>query len=295
MKFFRLKFPFSLLAVFFIGCTHTISDNTRPLSKNFKEYWYSNKAEITSYKLNQSRYGEQREGSVALIFVTEDFLTDSQVKANKKGNNTTPVLKLNVVKKFITGIYPYSVMQSTFLPLETESHALKISFSSQEWCGQIYAQLNNRQQYEITSHSYFQGEADETNTLPKAWLENEFWTMLRVNPESLPTGELDIIPSLEYLKLHHKEVKSYKALAEFYEDENLSVYKISYPTLKRSLKIYYHREFPYKIEKWQETFSKNGKEYTTTATKTAEIRTDYWNKNSNKDLPLRQQLKLNNQ
>ncbi len=41
-------------------------------SQDFNDYWYDGKAEITSYKLEQARYGELHEGYVVLVFVTED-------------------------------------------------------------------------------------------------------------------------------------------------------------------------------------------------------------------------------
>ena len=55
-----------------------------PLSEEFKEYWFAGKAEITSYKLEQARYGELRDGSAVLIYVTEPFLADKQVKVNRR-------------------------------------------------------------------------------------------------------------------------------------------------------------------------------------------------------------------
>ncbi len=40
----------------------------KALSKNFKAYWYAGNAEITSYKLEQARYGELRQGKAVKIF-----------------------------------------------------------------------------------------------------------------------------------------------------------------------------------------------------------------------------------
>jgi len=286
-------FSFTLI----LGCdqnpTKTEKPAARELSADFKEYWFAGEAEITSYKLDQSRYGEQREGTAVLVFVTEDFLPKAQVKADGKKDSNVPVLKLNAFKKFNTGIYPYSIMQSTFYPLAGNSHALKVSASVQEWCGHVYTQLNNRKNFEITSHSYFEGEADQNMELDKTWLENEAWTQLRINPDGLPTGELQMIPSLEFFRLSHVEIKAYHATAEFYQDDSLGVYKISYPELQRNLKIYYEISFPFKIEKWEETTEKNGESFITTATKMESIKSDYWDKKSNKDLPLREKLNLN--
>lgn len=52
-----------------------------PLSQEFKSYWYSNEAEITSYKLEQARYGEMRDGTAVLIYVTEPFFAGRTSKS----------------------------------------------------------------------------------------------------------------------------------------------------------------------------------------------------------------------
>lgn len=262
------------------------------LSKDFKDYWYNGEAEITSYKLQQARYGEMREGTAVLVFVTEDFLPEVQVKANSFNENNIPVLKLNATKNFNTGIYPYSIMQSSFYPVANNQHALKISASVQEWCGQSYKQLNNRDDFEVLSHSYFQGEADQTLKLEKNWTENELWLKLRIDPKSLPIGELVIIPSLEYLILNHEEFKPFQAIASI-EDNS---YTIAYTNLSRVLKINFNPNFPFDILGWEETsVSGSGKAketLITNATKLQTLKSDYWNKNNNSDLSLRETLKL---
>lgn len=256
-----------------------------PLSKSFKNYWYGGNAEITSYKLQQYRYGELREGTAVLVYVTEDFLPNKQVKADHYSKENTPVLKLNATKNFVTGIYPYSIMQSTFYPVANNQHALKVSASIQEWCGHVYTQLNNRNDFEITTHSYFETEADKTATLNKTILENELWVQLRVNPKLLPTGELQIIPSLETVRLHHFNLKAYKAQATL----GLNWYKINYPELNRTLTINFNAQFPFNIVSWEETVNSN----TTKAIKLKTIKTDYWNKKSIENESLRDTLLLN--
>ncbi len=267
----------------------------RHLDQEFKDYWYSGKAEITTYQLSQVRYGELREGTAVKIFVTEDFLPDVQVKANEYSKNNIPVLKLNSTKKFITGIYPYSIMNSTFSPLTTKQHPLKISTSSQEWCGQVYMQLNNFEKYKITSHSYFEGEADQNLTLEKELLENELWNLIRINPEELPTGDFMMIPSFEYIRLNHKKIKPYKANASITKGNSLHVYSINYPDLPRQLTIYFTSSFPYEIEKWEESSFTDPNDtlgLKTVATKIKKIRTNYWAQNSNEDKLLRDSMGL---
>ena len=188
------------------------------LSKVFNDYWYAGEAEISSYKLEQERYGQMRDGSAVLIFVTEDFLPEKQVKADNYSKDNVPVLKLNATKNFNTGVYPYSIMQSTFYPVSNNKHAIKVSASIQEWCGHVYTQLNNRDDYEIMSHSYFQSDADQNFNIEKAILENELWAKLRVNPKSLPTGNIEVIPSLEYLRLRHGKFVAQKATAKLTEN-----------------------------------------------------------------------------
>ena len=74
---------------------------------DFRQYWYQGKAELTRYNLEQARYGEIHKGESVLIFVTEPFLTDKQVKQERpQSGPAVSVLKLNLTKKFFTGIYP---------------------------------------------------------------------------------------------------------------------------------------------------------------------------------------------
>ncbi|MGJ8550089.1 septum formation inhibitor Maf [Winogradskyella wichelsiae] len=262
------------------------------LSKDFKEYWYNGEAEITSYKLEQARYGEIREGEAVLVFVTEDFLPDIQVKADNYSKENTPVLKVNATKNFITGIYPYSIMQSTFYPVADNQHAIKITTSVQEWCGQTYTQLNNRDNFEILTHSYFQNQADKSFEIEKALTENELWAKLRINPKNLPVGQIDIIPAMEFIRLNNVDFKPHKALATLKDDS----YTLSYDNLSRTLKINFSPNFPFEILGWEETTTSGRgdsvKTLTTKATKLETIKSDYWNKKSKSDSNLRDDLKL---
>lgn len=270
--------------------THTTQKKpAQPLSQEFKDYWYAGKAEISSYKLDQARYGEIREGKAVLIYVTEDFLPEVQVKADYQSSNNIPVLKLNATKNFNTGIYPYSIMQSTFYPVANNQHALKVSSSMQEWCGHIYAQLNNKEQFNIMSHSYFQEEADEQFKLDKSILENELWTQLRINPKSLPTGNISVIPSFEFTRMKHVKIKPYQAMAKATENS----YILTYKDLNRTLVINYNPKFPYDILSWEETFKSGSKTMKTKATKLKTITSPYWQQNNNASEVLRDTLQLN--
>lgn len=278
---------------------HVSDDELAPkkaISEEFKKYWYSGEAEISSYKLQQARYGEMREGTAVLIYVTEPFHNTKQVKADQSNSDNIPVLKLNSTKNYLTGIYPYSIMSSSFYPVHDNQHAVKVSFSSQEWCGQVYAQINNRDKFEITSHSYFESEGDQNLELEKTILENELWNKLRIDPNSLPIGEIRIIPSMELIRLTHKELRPYKAKATLTKENDLFSYEIIYPELERNLTINFTSSFPHTIENWTDSYKggygSEAKIMTSTATKIKTIKSPYWQKNSNRFLPLRDSLGL---
>jgi hypothetical protein len=269
----------------------------RQISEETKAYWFGGEAEITSYHLEQARYGELREGHAVLIFVTEPFLPGKQVKADEHHPDNIQVLKLNKTKKFLTGIYPYSIMSSVFYPVSNREHAIKLSTSVQEWCGHIYTQLNNRPEgFEIDAHSYFEKEADMQLRLSKTWLEDELWTLLRLNPDELPTGSVKIVPSLEFLRLSHRELKSYTATASLTRNGQATTFELIYPELERTLRIQFESSFPYIIDTWTEAyksgFGPNEKMMVSTARKNKTLKTAYWQENRNKDVVLRDSLGL---
>jgi len=262
------------------------------LSEQFKQHWFDGKAEVASYALTQMRYGEAREGQAVLIFVKEPFLPNEQVKANSARTKTIDVMKLNLTKKFTTGIYPYSIMQSTFSPLYVNEHAVKVSASTQEWCGQTYMQLNNKEKFEIKSHSYFEGEADQRISLNQTTLENDIWNKLRINPTKIKTGAQKLIPDFSFIRLKHIPVKAYQAEVVQQNNQDTLVTKIAYKDLDRVLNIYQSAAFPFEILKWEEKTSELDKNFTK-AVLQKYMRIDYWNKNSSKFVFLRDSLQLN--
>lgn len=140
----------------------------------FWDHWGDGKAELSGYELTMPRYGELRTGTAVAIFVTETFSNEARVKADPgehAKSDEFPVLKLNLVEDFATGIYDYNWMTSTFLALEPvagrpRGFPTKVSFSGQEWCGHVYAQmLFDATNARRMSHSYFDGEADQQGQL----------------------------------------------------------------------------------------------------------------------------------
>ncbi len=273
----------------------------------FSAYWNQGKAEVTRYALQQARYGELRDGDAVLIFVTEDFLGDKQVKleSDPSGKKVVPVLKMNFTKKFSTGIYPYSMMSSVFTPVDvgTGPAALKVTTSAQEWCGHTYTQLNFRNTaYDVRSFSYFEKEGDREFSLDPAMLEDEIWTRIRLAPSTLPTGEIRMIPGTMSSRLRHIDLAAEDArasLAELGADssgQELVRYTIEYPGSQRTLAIEFEKRFPFRIISWSETyrdgFGPRAQMLTTRATRTHELMIDYWTRNSTADDSLRRSLGL---
>lgn len=280
----------------FLSCSGTDSTQTAEAKPSFNDYWYAGKAEISSYKLNQARYGEMHEGKAVLVFVTEPFSVKSNTKADVQDENSIPVLKLNFTKNFNTGIYPYSMMNSTFYPLNGKKHSLKISSSSQEWCGHTYMELTNKDQYEIELNSYFEGESFSKKALQKVDLEDDIWSQIRISPKELKIGKSEMIPSFFYLQLLHQKTKSYKVELSLSERKTETTYSLYYPELDRKLSIRFETKFPHKILGWEETYQSgwgpSKKSLTSSATLINSIKSDYWTKNKPKDSALRKELGL---
>ncbi|HET9488035.1 MAG TPA: hypothetical protein VFO54_11385 [Chryseosolibacter sp.] len=298
MEFSRIIF-ITLTCAVLLGCNKNSNNaDLAPFheSEQFKNYWHAGKAEVNSYELTQSRYGETRAGKAVLIFVTEDLSKKLQVKLdNPSGRNKINVLKLNFTKKFITGIYPYSLMLSVFTPIDRrrEPASLKATMSSQEWCGQVYTQVNLRgNRYAVKSHSYFEQEADERFSVRQALLEDEVWNLIRIDHENLPLGKFDLVPGLFFTRLNHADIKVRSAIGNRSETDSAYVYALQLPEHERVLTIRYEKEFPFRILGWKETWKEKGKTMETTARLDKTLYTDYWTKNKKEFEYLRDSLNL---
>ncbi len=277
-------------------------------SEAFKQKWYGGKAELSSYTLQQARYGEMRNGESVLIFVTEDFSNDKLLKLDEpdKTNNKIRVLKMNMTKKFVTGIYPYSMMLSVFTPVAKDGNGktLKVNCSSQEWCGHTFSQLQLKDNdYDWQLHSYFEKEGDQTQSLDGVWLEDELWNRIRINPSALPQGKVSLIPGLLWQRLSHIQIKKEEAVLTlskadtlFIKDIALLMYTIQYPLIQRKLQIYFQSSFPHEILGWQESypdgFGSNKKMLTTKAIRKKTIWLDYWKRNTMDDSTYLDSLQL---
>jgi hypothetical protein len=256
-----------------------------------RDFWF-NGAEISSFELSQSRYGKNHPGHAELIFVTEPFLLGKQVKDESGKGNSTDVLKLNALTTFNTGIYSYRAMTSTFRPIDLAKfpHALKSATSIQDWCGQAFQQSNFRENgWSVELRSYFENAGDQDLTLPDAYLEDELWITLRLDPKKLPIGKIDVIPGAIFTRFNHKPIAAVKADASLNMDEKTATYTLVYPSLDRVLSIGFDKKFPHIIRAWTEKTSSG----TTTARLNKRMmNVAYWEMHNPADAARRRQLGL---
>lgn len=309
------KYSWLLLLIMLWGCSekNDAQNNEEGYvspydNSSFSAYWDQGKAELNNYDLKQSRYGEVRDGHAVLIFVTEDFSKSKHVKLDNPQDNKDDalhVLKMNFTKKFITGIYPYSMMLSVFTPLNGYPKPLKITTSSQEWCGHTFTQFNLKAgKYQGELYSYFEKEGDRQISIEEdAFPEDGIWNLIRTNPDALPKGKINIIPGTLYQRLSHTSIQPIEVDATLtevanehsaYNDSTLQRYTIKYTDGNRQLSIDFSKEFPYYILGWEEIYSSpnSSRQDTTSAILRKRIMTDYWRHNGLADTVYRDSLQV---
>lgn len=277
-------------------CFHTLSLVAGSLfatADPVRDFWF-NGAEINRYALTQVRYGTEHPGHAEFIFVTEPFLVEEQVKNERGGGGgpSTDVLKLNALRTFNTGIYSYRTMTSTFRPVDLEAfpHALKSTTSVQDWCGQVFQQVNRTAEgWRVWLRSYFEGEGDTDLNLGDVWLEDELWLLVRLDPEALPTGELRVIPGAVDVRFRHLEVRDYAATATLRRGREESLFRVTYPDLDRELRIRFDNEFPHIIRSWEE---RNPSGTTRAVLEDRIMNSSYWRENQPADRAKRKALGL---
>src|SRR5690554_5497190 len=125
----KAKHHYIILSLFLLlGCQNMEEEKTtgktsfgveNRSSRSHDLPYFSGQAEIATYQLKKARYDDYHPGEAVLIFVTEPFLKEEQVKAdNPTEENSVKVLKMNRVDRFNTGIYDYAQFTSVFTPIE---------------------------------------------------------------------------------------------------------------------------------------------------------------------------------
>lgn len=189
----------------------------------FWQIWGDGQAELSGYDLAIPRYDQIRKGTAVTIFVSETFSNSLRVKADPgmhPAADEFPVMKLNLIEDFQTGIYDYNEMTSVFAALKPvnsrPSGALtKVSFSAQEWCGHAWQQLLfDPVSVRSKLHSYFDGEADSESTFTghaDGVSEDQLllWARGMAWPPLEPGRKVSVrfLPSLQSARHQHKPLR----------------------------------------------------------------------------------------
>lgn len=125
--------------------------------------WDDGLAEVAKYDAKKMIYNHLWDNEMVLITVKEDLSKKYHVKADPpyEGKELVPVLKLNVFTRIQTYNYPYHYLISVFVKRSDVAFPVKMTVSSQEWCGNTFKEfINWKRPAEFVYHSYFDGQAD---------------------------------------------------------------------------------------------------------------------------------------
>lgn len=101
--------------------------------------WDEGLAEVALMEGQLRRYGALHDVTLDAITVREYFDPDRLVKtAPAEDKQTLPVMKLNLSRRFRTGVYEYRQASSAFVHRHT-GELVKLSVVSSEWCGNSFA------------------------------------------------------------------------------------------------------------------------------------------------------------
>jgi len=155
-------------------------------------------------------------------------------------------------------------------------------------------------QYNMQLNSYFQSEGDKKTSMSAEMLEDELFTRLRINPKSIPTGKVKLIPSSIASRLLHMPVQpedaeiSFSTAGDEFEGK-VNQLNVQFLRSGRKLVVYHQADFPFQIMGWDE--SQPGRRpgvepMTSKARLKKSIRLDYWSRNRNGDRAFRDDLGL---
>ena len=278
----------------------------------FYEYWGDGRAELSSYKIIQPRYGELRDGFGVMVFVTEDLNRQTLIKVE----SPTPeadrryTLKLNNVLKFNTGIYDYSVMTSVFSFVRAGEGGFgrdrfdfaKVSLTMQDWCGHVFDEVRaTPDQLHGRLASYFEVEGNRDYRLPRPSSfvsEDELLIRIReLDGELMAVGEtqqLQLLPSLWQLRMAHQEHALVPALLKKGNVEQHQVGGSDRPAVpwtwtveegERSVTVWVASGHPRQILAWHSSDGGRGELLTS-------VREPYWRLHGNSDEAMRERLQL---
>mgnify|MGYP001174591391 CR=1 FL=1 len=158
-----------LLGSLIVSMTCNQRPPNHPYAKDLKtnqwamnSLWDDGLAEVANYQTTRHVYGVPRIFESILITVKEDFTPQYYVKADvPSAVNSLTVFKLNIVATIPTENYNYHYLTSIFVSRKNPIHLIKLTNTSQEWCGNTFKEIRNwNGLFQFIFHSYFDGEGD---------------------------------------------------------------------------------------------------------------------------------------
>ena len=229
----------------------TVLPINQETNKTFTDYWQNERIETTKYEL--------KEDSISVGEGSLSFNIQYVEGVNK--TDSIQVLHSDFTGKIHKENYDYSAMTSAYLPLNLtlRPHAMKVINSVQEPAGNSFLALSQiPKSYEIVAKNTFKEKTKEYFILERQQLEDELWSKIRLNPNDLPTGDIEIIPSFAYWQSVRKSPSINEAKAELkdyagteFTGKKLQLYSLDYPELKRNLSIVFESDFPFEIVGWK--------------------------------------------
>lgn len=251
------KFSICFFISIFLPVSFLVADSL------FWNHWSDGNAEVSEYQLSFPRYGKINQGKNTLIFVTEDFLKNSQVKADRSNGSNYKVVKFNNIRNFNTGHYDYNSQTSAFNIIDFKKKnysTVKISLNLFEWCGNTFIQLNKKNNfYEYNRYSYFENYTDNKKSIPYSSNliihEDSIFFHVRELLRELNFKNnnklinLKILTSTFYNALNGAEPKILAADIEIVNQELFKLFKIDFGIRKYQIKV--EKAYPRKILSWK--------------------------------------------
>ena len=277
--------------------------------EDFYDYWGDGRAELSSYRVTQPRYGETHEGHSVMIFVTEEINRQSLIKveSNQPQQERVYTLKLNKTLKFLTGIYPYSVMTSVFSAVEggpsepgSPFEARKVTLSAQEWCGHVFEEVQLRDDAIFGDlNSYFEREGNRSWSLERSeTFASEDHLLIQIRELKGPfmaegeSRQLMLLPALWQFRVQHSERSLVSATLTKGEREQITVGEATYTAFPwfwsdgtREKSVWVDAEYPHRILRWASADGSRGELMVSK-------RLPYWGQHDLDDEHLRDELEI---
>ena len=277
-------------------------------AQGFYGHWADGRAELSSYRVVQPRYGEPREGHAVLVFVTEDVHARTRIKVESPETPRADriyVLKLNQMLRFTTGIYDYSMMTSVFSAVEplTDSRSfepLRVTFTAQEWCGHVFEEVQVRDGAVLGElFSYFERVGRRSWRLdrpPEFVSEDNLLIRIReLRGPMMEEGEsrnVKLLPGLWELRLRHRPRELVEAVLSKGRRESVEVQGRGFEAVpwtwsygQRQKTVWVDAEYPHRILRWSDSSGSRGELIVS-------VRRPYWNLQSLEDESFRAELGL---